>query len=367
MNKIKMLGYKVAFFNILAIVLIVFAISLMVTNQVCSNKWDVYISKERRIIDNIRMYQKASDYLTKKAFAYVDSGDSDYYRYYMREVNEIKRRETAMLNIKAVGIGKDTTKLLEQINEYSMELMALEEESMGLVRAGRIDKAREKLFSDEYDKKSDEIAKDVKKFESLVRANIRKNLNVLEFLLNFTFVGEIIISLLIIIVSPLRSRITMKLLYVDALTNMDNRVAYERYVEKNEHKIKGIVFLDVNDLKTANDTLSHKAGDELLISIAKCIKKVFNDYGRSYRISGDEFVVVLKKPIDAKALLNEFEKECEEASKLIGNRVSASCGFAIQDTDNPVSREDLYLTAEKNMYEAKTRFYEQSGNNRRMH
>ena len=53
-----------------------------------------------------------------------------------------------------------------------------------------------------------------------------------------------------------------------------------------------IIFIDVNNLKRMNDTLGHEAGDKLIKDAAKHIK-FWDTYGDTYRIGGDEFMVVL--------------------------------------------------------------------------
>ena len=365
MNKIKMLIYEIRFFNIIAIALVFFAISCMITNQICADKWDTYVEKEKTLIDSVRMYKDASDYLTKKAFAYIDTEDPRYYRNYMTEAYEVKRKATAIYNIMTIGVGEDEESIIKEINDYSTDMMHMEEASMNLVRAEETYKAKEMLFSGEYEYKSNKIASNVDKIERLIRTDIKKNLTGLNFMLDLTFVCEVIIGILIIIVSPLRNKIITNLLYIDPLTNIENRVAFERYIGRYENEIKGMVFLDVNDLKTVNDTLGHKAGDELLLNTAKCIKKIFSRYGRCYRISGDEFIVVLRKEINEAKLLDEFNKECDEMSMNTGGKISVSCGFAMQDAGNRISNNLLYMEAEKNMYEAKTEYYKESGNDRR--
>lgn len=365
MNKIKMLVYEIRFFNIIAMVLVFFAISCMITNQLCSDQWDTYVEKEQKLIENIRMYKNASDYLTQKAFAYIDTGDNRYYRNYMREAYEIKRRKTAMYNIRTIGIGEEVEKIINRINNYSADMMYMEEVSMRFLKEGEISEAKKLLFSDEYEYKSDKIASDVERIERLIRTNIKKQLNILDVILNSTFLVEIIIGILIIIVSPLRNKIITNLLYIDPLTNIENRVAFDRYVNRYENGMKGMVFLDVNHLKTVNDTLGHKAGDELLANAAKCIKKIFIRYGKCYRISGDEFIVILEKVINEAKLLDEFNKECDEMSKNTNSKISVSCGFAMQNTEDRISKDLLYMEAEKNMYEAKTKYYRESGNDRR--
>lgn len=54
-----------------------------------------------------------------------------------------------------------------------------------------------------------------------------------------------------------------------------------------------MVYLDVNDLKKVNDNLGHEYGDKLLKSAAKIISESFGAFGKSYRIGGDEFCVLM--------------------------------------------------------------------------
>ena len=48
-----------------------------------------------------------------------------------------------------------------------------------------------------------------------------------------------------------------------------------------------------------------------------------------------------------------------------GGKISVYCGFTMQDAGNRISNNLLYMEAEKNMYEAKTEYYKESGNDRR--
>lgn len=65
-----------------------------------------------------------------------------------------------------------------------------------------------------------------------------------------------------------------------------------------------LIVLDLDDFKHINDTYGHLAGDRCLKEIADCMKKVYSNYGNCYRIGGDEFCVLLKKP--------EKETVCKE-------------------------------------------------------
>ncbi len=80
---------------------------------------------------------------------------------------------------------------------------------------------------------------------------------------------------------------------VDELTGLKNRYSYSISIEKYEKqplKSLGIIFIDINGLKIANDIKGHKYGDSLILRCANILKGVFP--GKIYRVGGDEFVVL---------------------------------------------------------------------------
>ena len=90
-----------------------------------------------------------------------------------------------------------------------------------------------------------------------------------------------------------------KLAYVDMLTQLGSRTAFEEDVEilNKEFNSKGKQILtavfDINGLKKYNDSYGHKAGDAMIQGTASIIKDSFENYGKYYRIGGDEFCVIM--------------------------------------------------------------------------
>ena len=90
-----------------------------------------------------------------------------------------------------------------------------------------------------------------------------------------------------------REKVLIEVSYTDALTKLKNRRAYEDYFEQESSQTNvGVVFCDINGLKYANDNFGHKAGDKLIKDFADILTSHFR-FDNIYRISGDEFVIIM--------------------------------------------------------------------------
>ena len=61
-----------------------------------------------------------------------------------------------------------------------------------------------------------------------------------------------------------------------------------------------VLFIDVDDFKTVNDSLGHAVGDELLVAVARRLRTCVRD-DEIARLGGDEFAVRLRDSRDAEA------------------------------------------------------------------
>ena len=101
-----------------------------------------------------------------------------------------------------------------------------------------------------------------------------------------------------IVEQGLKYDLVTKLAYSDGLTGLGNRTAYleqlDEYVNPESNiKSLGIIYLDVNNLKTVNDNQGHEMGDNLIQIASHIISDSFGHYGKTYRIGGDEFCVFI--------------------------------------------------------------------------
>ncbi|MCR5625285.1 MAG: GGDEF domain-containing protein [Lachnospiraceae bacterium] len=159
--------------------------------------------------------------------------------------------------------------------------------------------------------------------------------------------------------SRIREKILFEASYIETLTNLKNRRAYEEKLENMvEGKMIGVVFCDMNMLKYVNDTFGHVAGDEYIKKFADILRESFGD-GDIYRISGDEFVVFLENIANEQ----EMEKRMTDFREVVNkNERIASFGYIYTENNGML---DIMHIAEERMYEDKNKYYEETNKKRR--
>jgi diguanylate cyclase (GGDEF)-like protein len=150
--------------------------------------------------------------------------------------------------------------------------------------------------------------------------------------------------------------------YVDELTGLYNRRAYEDEIaeRKDAAAEKDLVFvsLDVNGLKTVNDSMGHAAGDELLVGAAGCMKRCFGPYGNVYRVGGDEFAaIIFASEIQLVSIKRDFVRTTAAWSGSLVKSLSVSTGYVARRQVNTDSIHEMANMADKKMYEAKAAYY----------
>ncbi len=156
-----------------------------------------------------------------------------------------------------------------------------------------------------------------------------------------------------------QARAYRKLAYLDVLTGMQNRTAFDRELEKlwlHGHA-DGVLVLefDLNDLKATNDRYGHKAGDESIAAAASAILAAFRLYGKSFRIGGDEFATILEHCTPEKALecVRVMQKELMRYNLRTANELSVAYGYAQFDPRADASLHDTLHRADRFMYRRK--------------
>ena len=142
----------------------------------------------------------------------------------------------------------------------------------------------------------------------------------------------------------------------DMLTSVMNRNEMNNFVDalsqSNSGKSVGVIFADLNGLKTVNDSMGHNAGDQLLKDAANALREVFAVH-EIFRAGGDEFVVMLTAVTEGE--LREKVSRLKEAEKHYPN-LSFALG-AVYEGDVRNIRLALHCADEK-MYADKKHYYE---------
>ena len=159
-------------------------------------------------------------------------------------------------------------------------------------------------------------------------------------------------------------------LMTDALTGVLSRHAYmkalERYADPAEIPGDLAAFsIDINGLKTVNDTIGHEAGDELITGAARCIAKVFTG-GECFRTGGDEFIVLTRMEKEqADAALLRLEQETASWTGTLVKSLNLAAGYALVGEHPGITAEKLVIEADHAMYARKAAYYRESGHDRR--
>lgn len=149
----------------------------------------------------------------------------------------------------------------------------------------------------------------------------------------------------------------------DALTGLPNRASFlERFpafVEGPERQRSraAVLFIDIDHLKTVNESIGHAAGDDLIRAVAERLRACLRANDSIFRFGGDEFLVAanqIHSVGDAEAVAARLLKSLKQPVEIAGRPVyaSASIGIALYPDDD-TTVEGLLKCADAAMYYAK--------------
>ena len=161
------------------------------------------------------------------------------------------------------------------------------------------------------------------------------------------------------------------LAYVDSLTNVKNKLAYDDTVEYINEKIRNgtaefaVIMCDLNYLKHINDNLGHIAGDEAIQKTASILCKAF-PLSTVFRIGGDEFAVLptgldyarIDEKLDALKTMLESQRNISDNYL---ERISLAFGCAVFERGKDTTYQEVFERADKIMYEEKKKIHTRDG------
>lgn len=142
----------------------------------------------------------------------------------------------------------------------------------------------------------------------------------------------------------------------DSLTGLLNRHAYNADICQNPEEITALISIDMNGLKTLNDTMGHAAGDEALVTLALCFSRALKGRQFGYRVGGDEFVIICRKTSQAEMmkLIKRIETAVEKT------QYNCALGYSYS-ADGKKSVNDMLEESDNMMYAVKKAYYEKIG------
>ncbi|MEO1621775.1 MAG: EAL domain-containing protein, partial [Cyanobacteria bacterium J06632_3] len=154
-----------------------------------------------------------------------------------------------------------------------------------------------------------------------------------------------------------------ELAYVDELTGLASRANFYQNLEALIQRANpdsprlGLLYIDLDDFKSVNDSLGHDAGDLLLREIAKRLKKVTRGIDFVARLSGDEFCILVKDVSPDYSATHVAKRCLEIISKpieLFTRKFTPSCSIGIAHyPDDGQELSTLVKAADTSLYAAK--------------
>lgn len=153
------------------------------------------------------------------------------------------------------------------------------------------------------------------------------------------------------------------LAFHDALTKLPNRLLAKDHLQQailvaqREKSMVALMFIDLDNFKTINDSLGHHVGDELLKGVAVRLREYLRDTDTLSRQGGDEFLIVLNGVRDIEAINNIAEKILIRLAEPFAIdqhelAISLSIGVAVYPNDGD-DFDTLLKKSDTAMYQAK--------------
>jgi diguanylate cyclase (GGDEF)-like protein/PAS domain S-box-containing protein len=149
----------------------------------------------------------------------------------------------------------------------------------------------------------------------------------------------------------------------DPLTGLANRVLFRDHVERAvaaSHRRRtdvAVLFLDLDNFKVINDSLGHRAGDRLLVEVARRLSATIRASDIAARQGGDEFTILLDRihgVDEATAFADRLALELGRPIDLDGRSIVVGVSIGIALAGGPeIDADDLLAHADAAMYEAK--------------
>lgn len=152
----------------------------------------------------------------------------------------------------------------------------------------------------------------------------------------------------------------------DQLTGLYNRRGFITLAEQQlktvnrSGRLMTLTFIDVDDMKSINDTLGHDEGDKALVDTANIIRQTLREADITARIGGDEFAIITTEitEMNPDAFAKRLQQNINEFNAMDSRpyKLTLSWGTAIYDPAFPASLDEIISAADKLMYQKKGQY-----------
>jgi diguanylate cyclase (GGDEF)-like protein/PAS domain S-box-containing protein len=148
----------------------------------------------------------------------------------------------------------------------------------------------------------------------------------------------------------------------DSLTGLANRALFtDRVAHALDRGVRrqnlfAVLFIDLDDFKTVNDSLGHAAGDELLVIIARRLEGCLRPADTCARLGGDEFAILIEsiaQPEAAVVIARRILAAIAEPPRVLGSEVAVQASIGIALGSGNESASEILRSADLAMYRAK--------------
>ena len=150
----------------------------------------------------------------------------------------------------------------------------------------------------------------------------------------------------------------------DPVTGLANRAMFAEQVRqalaraRREGRTPAVIFVDLDDFKTVNDSLGHAAGDEVLVEVARRLDESIRGADVAARFGGDEFAVLLEDVAESQAAADAAQRILELLARPMpaGHRevtLGGSIGISVFAPGDARDADELIRDADAAMYIAK--------------
>ena len=150
----------------------------------------------------------------------------------------------------------------------------------------------------------------------------------------------------------------------DPLTGLANQALFRALAEHaiarfgRTHTPMAVLFIDLDNFKTVNDSLGHTVGDELLVAVSQRLSRCIRPSDTTARLGGDEFAVLVDEAgttEEATSIADRVIAALREPFRVSGKDLFASASIGIAFGQANTDADQLLRNADLAMYTAKRR------------